>query len=117
MTPEFRDLLFKSVFQDAEEPVLSVDPEGVVRSCSRGACDLLGYEPQEALGSPFARLLAEQEQGRRILDAASGVPVLKNLEVVLKCKDGGLEKSALTVRRLGDTDAAGFLILWPNHRW
>lgn len=110
MDDELKARLFASVFDDSEDAVLALDSEGVVRTCSRGMSELMGYTRDEAVGKAFSALFADGEECSRVLEAARGVAILKNFEAVMLAKDGGREKMFMTLRALGQPEAVGFLV-------
>lgn len=106
--------LLACLIEDSADAVCALDASGAVAAVSPGAAELFGLTRDEALGRPFARLLAEPEEARALLDAAARSGQLRNRRTTLAAADGSRERAALSLRALrGDSAGAppaGYLL-------
>ncbi|MEK6544501.1 MAG: ATP-binding protein [Elusimicrobiota bacterium] len=107
--------LFSAIFEQSEEPVLSLDARGNIRTVSRGAQELLGISTPVKAGSSWDSLLTRDDDETQRLDFSlmQKNPVMQNFETVLLAADLRRVPVFVTTRPLGTTaGAVGGFIVW-----
>ncbi|MEV4416897.1 diguanylate cyclase [Catellatospora sp. NPDC049609] len=105
---------FRSLVQHASDLTLLVDAEGTVRYASPALRDLLGVDPQEAVGRPVDEVLRPEDMpaARRLFEevtANRGTDVRQPLRV--RHADGDARwLEALATNRLDDPSVGGIII-------
>jgi PAS domain S-box-containing protein len=88
-----------AIVESASDAIIGKSLEGVIRSWNRGAEQLFGYTPQEAIGLPITRLIVPadrlDEENTMLARIAQGEPVT-NYETVRVHKNGQQMHVAIT---------------------
>ena len=65
LSEQFRDseARTRSVLDNVADGIITVDEDGIIESFNRAATGLFGYQEAEAVGLPFARMLASRHAG------------------------------------------------------
>jgi len=111
---KLKDRLFACVFEESDEAVVGLDAQRVVATISRGASELLGLPRDEVVGRDFSECFPAPGDCDRLLEAASGVPFLKNFETRMLRGDKSVEKVFLTVHVLGEPIDAYLVMITPS---
>ncbi|MBI5244356.1 MAG: PAS domain S-box protein [Elusimicrobia bacterium] len=98
MSGALDEKLFAWAFEQSDAALVGIDESRAVRTWTRGASALLGFPREEALGRAFSEFFAHPKDCGRLLEAASGAPVLRNVETVLMAKGGAQMRAYLTLR-------------------
>jgi diguanylate cyclase (GGDEF)-like protein/PAS domain S-box-containing protein len=80
LSDQFRDseAHTRSVLQNVADGIVTVSEAGVVESCNRAAGELFGYGEDEAVGQPFASMVARKGAGR---DERSATSMLQHIHL------------------------------------
>ncbi len=86
---ELPKVYFERLLETSPDIVVAVDRKGVVIFYNAGAEDTLGYNANEILGTPVARLYPDEEEARRVMHAMrDGEGRVKTFETEFVAKDG-----------------------------
>ena len=93
-----RDLL-SYVVQSTGDAIVTKSHDGTITSWNRGAEQLYGYSPEEAIGQPIALIEPAHRAGeqQRILETLLSGESIDNFETEAMRKDGGVLAVSLTV--------------------
>jgi len=104
-----RDLL-SYVVQSTGDAIVTKSHDGTITSWNRGAEQLYGYSPEEAIGQPIALIEPAHRAGeqQRILETLLSGESIDNFETEAMRKDGGVLAVSLTVSPV--TNATGRIV-------
>jgi PAS domain S-box-containing protein len=89
-----------------------IDHDGRIVWADNGSARLLGYEPEEWVGSDLARFCADAELGRSVQTRLAAGAAIENLRTALLRKDGTTQDVLLNSNSLlGDARAPGSGVL------
>ena len=77
-----------AIVESSADAIISLNTEGVIETWNKGAEQLYGYTPAEAVGQPAPTLLSHDPGKRAQLLARGAFDVLRNVEVTDIAKDG-----------------------------
>ena len=99
-----------AIVEHSDDAILSTDLDGIIKTWNRGARDLYGYTPEEAIGQSVTILLPEnrQDEESRILGRMRQGQTIENYETLRRRKDGSVFDVSLTVSPV--RDASGHVI-------
>jgi PAS domain S-box-containing protein len=86
-----------AVEEAASDAILRIDADGVITGWSPGAEALYGYASREAVGRPFADLLAEPDPANRTVESVRSGQRLTDELVEQRRRDGGVFSTSVTV--------------------
>ncbi len=92
---------FRTLFVEAPDGIIVLSPEGTILRANPALCRVTGYEVEEVLGEPIARLLGSSGPDRRstgIAEIISGS--LKRADLEAQRKDGGRFSVEVLAERL-----------------
>jgi len=99
---------YRELVENASDAVWSLDLDGRFLSVNRAMCEMLGYAPEEIVGSPWERFVVEEEQRavvrQAIEEKLSGTAARTFYETRLRKKSGDfaqVEVSSRLVERDG----------------
>ena len=70
------------------DTLMVVGPDGTIRTANRAACDLLGYSPEELIGTPLEAVTASEEFTASGIVDLIGPTSVQHLEVSYLAKNG-----------------------------
>ena len=70
------------------DTLMVVSPDGTIRTANRSACNLLGYSPEELIGSPVGAVTAPEELPPSGIIDLIGATSVHHVEVTYLAKDG-----------------------------
>jgi len=86
---ELPKVYFERLLETSPDIVVAVDRQGVVIFYNAGAADTLGYNANEIMGTPVARLYPDQAEARRVMQAMrEGGGHVNTFETEFVAKDG-----------------------------
>ncbi len=102
-----RERHLASITDASAEAILSLAPDGTIRSWNRGATALFGYAPQETIGRPLDTFLVRRLHAPRPLHRGQGdaeAPVPVHYQAVIRRADGQQIPVEVTQTPLADDD-------------
>lgn len=102
------EVLRSAIVEFSEDAIISKTPHGIITSWNSGACNMFGYNAEEAIGKPITELLFPAElkyQEDMLLAQVRAGMVIKHFETIRRCKDGRLINVSITLSPI--KDAAG----------
>lgn len=95
---------FAAIVEHCEDAIISISLDGLVTSWNYGATKLFGYQAQELIGTPIARLIPEGRQGEEdaILTRIGKGEVVTHFETQRVRNDGVALDISLTVSPIKD---------------
>lgn len=101
---------FKAIVDSSDDAIISKDLNGVIQTWNRGAEEIFGYTPEEAIGKPITILFPPEniDEEPAILARIRAGERIDHYETVRKRKDGQLIDISLTISPI--KDASGKII-------
>lgn len=96
--------IFASVISQSADPVITIDPEGIITSWNKSATEVFGLPAEVAIGSNIARIFSPEEiyQLKAILDCIATGENLVSLDVQLQHPVESVFIANMTVTSLRD---------------
>lgn len=93
-----------AIVATSDDAIISKDLNGVITSWNRGAEQIYGYTPEEAIGKPVTMLIPQErlDEEPRILERIRRGEKINHYETVRRRKDGTFLNISLTVSPLRD---------------
>ena len=86
---ELPKVYFERLLETSPDIVVAVDRKGIVIFYNDGAQDTLGYDADEILGTPVARIYPDQAEAKRVMEAMrAGEGRVNTFETEFVAKDG-----------------------------
>jgi len=102
MHEELKQYLFEAAYADTDDAIVGLDSDRIVRIWSRGAESLLGTLGEDIVGKFFESIFFDPKDAGQAFEAAEHNGFLGNFETRFSRKDGSVEPSSLSIRRLGN---------------
>lgn len=115
--------LFKSIFDEAAEKMIVTGQDGKVCLANKSALDLLGYKPEDIIGSDISGLMLEKdrEEFRNLLKTVAKAGVVRNYKFYLLTSKESIIRVFLTGVALGGAGAVSgyclYLTLANTDEW
>ncbi len=112
-----------SITTASADAIVSLNPQGIIRSWNRGAQAIFGYPPESAIGRPFGELLLpdvdEGDELDRIIAEVERKGFLQDYETTMVTADGRRVSVSLTWTRLLDEkgELAGSSVILRDVTW
>ena len=104
--PAARLAMLAAIVESSDDAIISKDLNGVITTWNRGAQEVFGYTPEEAIGQPVTMLMppdrVNEEPG--ILERIRNGKKVDHYETVRRRKDGTLLDISLTVSPIKDSE-------------
>ncbi|HZS45791.1 MAG TPA: PAS domain S-box protein [Blastocatellia bacterium] len=93
-----------AIIESAEDAIISKTLDGVITSWNKGAEQIFGYTPEEAIGKPVTILIPDDHQDEEpvILARIRNGERIEHYETIRRRKDGRLINISLTVSPIKD---------------
>lgn len=93
---------YREIFENAQEIVVTLDPEGRVEEANRQAGAALGCDPRSLAGSPLDDFVRLDEPGGRAISELLGNPISEHglLDLTMRRSDGSALQVEASIREL-----------------
>ena len=95
----------EEIIDGANDAIIGKDLNGIILSWNKGAENIFGYSPEEAVGSSIQILMPPDRlnEENQILKLIGQGDTLEHFETVRKCKDGSLINISITTSAIKDS--------------
>jgi diguanylate cyclase (GGDEF)-like protein/PAS domain S-box-containing protein len=103
---------YRSVFQEAREPMFFTDVRGTIVECNRAAIDVLGHSREELFRQRFEDLIAESESAEALRGELAKAGEVADFEAQLRTREGGRLDAliGMVVRRGNNGEVIGYRV-------
>ncbi|UOQ52198.1 PAS domain S-box protein [Hymenobacter cellulosivorans] len=96
---------FRAIFESFQDVYYRTDGEGVLTLVSPSVHDMLGYQPEEVIGTPILDYYVRPEQRDELLNNILHYGEARNIEIDMRHKDGHAVSVLVNARRVSDGPA------------
>lgn len=97
---------YRSLFEDSADTVFVTAHDGTLIAINHAGAGMLGYDsPDELIGMNMARFYVNETDRRMLLGEIESRGYVKNLEVVLRTKDGRIVYGSQSATRVKESEA------------
>jgi len=95
-----------NLVKTAADAIVSYDSDGIIVTWNEGACDIFGYNSQEAIGRPWDFIASEKGRKRllNLLEFVRKSGAVSNFETEMKNKSGKTFTVSVTISPVRDTE-------------
>jgi PAS domain S-box-containing protein len=95
---------YRTIFESMEDVYFETDAQGTVNVLSPSVCRLAGWDPEELMGRPATDLYVDPGDREDLMSVLMRETYVKDYEVCLKRKDGGVLQVSVGAQLLFDKD-------------
>ena len=95
---------FEGIVENSADLIITVSPEGLIKTFNRGAEATLGYGREEVIGMHVEMLFADPEERNAAIKRLDEEDAVRNYETRLLTKEGEVRYALLTLARLRDPE-------------
>ncbi|WP_019949298.1 PAS domain S-box protein [Hymenobacter aerophilus] len=96
---------FRAIFESFQDVYYRTDAQGIITLLSPSVYDMLGYQPEEAIGKFIGDFYVNSQERENLLDQVREMGEARNFEVAMRHKQGHAVSVLVNARRLlGELD-------------